>query len=154
MPPLSVWNLFAFPLHSGWPLFTFTWRKHSIPCAPCSMVIYDYAWFGVEFSSNDGYMSIRNGSQNNGRRWPVKMNHIFLYITRMTGSMRIAYLGNTCHQDSLTEEDKPEQTLWQVKLNIGQCSRFLLGNVESCHPCACYFETYHLSKNWCTPCAG
>lgn len=47
------------------------------------------------------------------------MNHIFLYIMWMTGCMRIAYLGNTCHQDSLTEEDKPEQTLSKVKLNIG-----------------------------------
>ncbi|KAK3520557.1 hypothetical protein QTP70_026490 [Hemibagrus guttatus] len=28
----------------------------------------------------------------------------------------------------------------------------LLGNLGSCHPCGCYFDTYHLPKHCCSPC--
>jgi len=28
----------------------------------------------------------------------------------------------------------------------------LLGNLGSCHPCGCYFDTYHLPKHCCRPC--
>ncbi|KAK3575103.1 hypothetical protein QTP86_020701, partial [Hemibagrus guttatus] len=28
----------------------------------------------------------------------------------------------------------------------------LLKNLGSCHPCGCYFDTYHLPKHCCRPC--
>ncbi|KAK3543232.1 hypothetical protein QTP70_014109 [Hemibagrus guttatus] len=57
----------------------------------------------------------------------------------------IAYLGNTWQQDLLWEEGNA--------CNYGHaCSgNVLLGNLGSCHPCGCYFDTYHLPKHCCRP---
>ena len=68
--------------------------------------------------TNNGHVSIRNGTRSNWRRWPGLMNHIFFYTTLMAGCASVAYLGNTKHQGALWEEGKPAEAVW----GFGQCS--------------------------------
>ncbi len=40
-------------------------------------------------------------------------------------------------------------SLWRQCDALGNV---LLGNLGSCHPCGCYFDTYYLPKHCCRPC--
>lgn len=59
--------------------------------------------------------------------------------------MCIAYLWNTWQQDALQGK-----TNWQRQFDA--LDNVLLGSLESCHRCECYFDTYHLPKHCCRPC--
>ena len=62
--------------------------------------------------TNNGHVSIRNGPQSNGRRWPDMKNHVHFYIMWMAWCVCITYLGNTWHQDSLLDEGNPADAVW------------------------------------------
>lgn len=51
-------------------------------------------------SINNEHVSIRTGPQSNARMCSGLLNHIFFYITWRAGCPFVAYLGNTCHQDT------------------------------------------------------
>lgn len=76
---------------------------------------------------------------SNGRKKLDLMNPIFFYIMRMSRSVCIAYLGRSS-MEALWEEGKQVLAVW--------CCKILLGNLESWHFCACYFN--NVPKHCCT----
>ena len=82
-------------------------------------------------STNNGHVSIRAGPHGNGTMWSVLMNHIFFYIAWKAGCVYAAYLGNTCHQDTLWRSLYNAATV-EIVLVVGGCYR------EGQSSCCCY----------------
>ena len=79
-----------------------------------------------------GHLSILNQPWRNGRRWPGVMNHVFFYIVRVS----VRPHGTRVHYGT-------EQSRWWQCDSSGNV---LLGNLGSCHPRGCYFDTDSLAK--------
>ncbi|KAK3563425.1 hypothetical protein QTP86_028167 [Hemibagrus guttatus] len=74
-------------------------------------------------------MSIRTGPLGNGRRWPGLMNPVFFYITWM--SLTWGTHGTRMHYGKKASRRRQCPALDNV----------LQGNLGSCRPCGCYFDT-------------